>query len=122
MTLSFHQYGEDFFPGTGDINSIGAGDGKYYSLNVPMKKGMDDDSYIDVFKAVTDRVIDHYRPNVIVLQLGADSLAEDKLGKFNLSIKGHGSCLEHIMSKGVKLIMLGGGGYTIGNVSKCWAY
>lgn len=67
-------------------------------------------------------MISHYRPDVIVFQLGADSLAEDRLGKFNLSIKGHGSCLRHILNKGIKVIMLGGGGYTINNVSKCWAY
>jgi acetoin utilization deacetylase AcuC-like enzyme len=75
MTLSFHQYGDNFFPGTGDYTSIGAKNGKNYCLNVPMKKGMDDDCYHDVFKDVTNRVIDHYRPNVIVFQLGADSLS-----------------------------------------------
>ena len=29
-----------------------------------------------------------YRPSVIVLQCGADSLAGDRLGCFNLSLKG----------------------------------
>jgi len=51
MTLSYHRYG-DFFPGTGSITDLGEGDGKYYAVNVPMKKGIDDDNYLRVFKSV----------------------------------------------------------------------
>lgn len=34
------------------------------------------------------KVVEVYRPNAIVLQCGADSLAGDRLGCFNLSLKG----------------------------------
>jgi histone deacetylase 1/2 len=51
MTVSFHQYG-DFFPGTGDVKDIGHGDGKYYSLNVPLNAGIDDETYFHLFKTV----------------------------------------------------------------------
>ena len=54
MTVSFHQYGDDFFPGTGNIDSIGEGKGKYYSLNVPLKIGMDDDTYRELFDTIMD--------------------------------------------------------------------
>lgn len=37
MTVSFHKYGKDFFPGTGNISSVGAGPGQYYSVNVPLE-------------------------------------------------------------------------------------
>lgn len=53
---------------------------------------------------------------------GADSLAGDKLGAFNLSMKGHAACLEFIKSFGLPMLVLGGGGYRISNVSRCWAY
>ena len=33
-----------------------------------------------------------YQPGAIVLQCGADSLVGDRLGSFNLSIRGHGRC------------------------------
>lgn len=49
MTLSFHEYGDDFFPGTGNYDELGEGDGKYHSINVPLKSGMDDDSYRELF-------------------------------------------------------------------------
>ena len=38
MTVSFHKYGE-YFPGTGDLKDIGAQQGKYYSLNFPLRDG-----------------------------------------------------------------------------------
>ena len=40
MTLSFHQSGGNFFPGTGHANDIGAKCGKNYSLNFPLHAGM----------------------------------------------------------------------------------
>ena len=69
-----------------------------------------------------DEVMAKYRPGAVVLQLGADSIAADVLGRLNLSIKGHGECLKKMMSYGVPLMLLGGGGYTVHNVARLWAY
>lgn len=44
MTVSFHKYGNYFFPGTGDMYDVGQDSGRYYAVNVPMKEGMDDES------------------------------------------------------------------------------
>jgi histone deacetylase 1/2 len=68
------------------------------------------------------KVREHYRPDAVVLQCGADSLAGDKLGTHNTTIKGHGECVRFIKSWGLPLLILGGGGYTIKNVARCWAY
>jgi histone deacetylase 1/2 len=122
MTVSFHQYGDDFFPGTGSLNDIGAGKGRNYSVNVPLKAGITDESYQRVFVPIIAKVMEVFSPVVIVLQCGADSLAGDKLGDFNLTLKGHGKCVEFIRSLNIPLILLGGGGYIIKNVSRCWAY
>lgn len=45
MTVSFHEFGEEFFPGTGGLNSSGEGSGRNYAVNVPLRPGMDDESY-----------------------------------------------------------------------------
>ncbi|CAG8470808.1 5292_t:CDS:2 [Acaulospora colombiana] len=123
MTVSFHKYDNgNYFPGTGDFEEIGTGFGKYFSLNVPLKDGMDDESYIVLFKDIITAVRDRYRPSAIVLQSGADSLGKDKLGGFNLSIKAHGECVRYIKSWQIPLLVLGGGGYMVQNVARCWAY
>ncbi len=122
MTVSFHKYGNCFFPGTGDMYEIGAEVGRYYSVNVPLKEGMDDLSYELMFQPIIKDVIDYYGPTAIVLQCGADSLAHDRLGCFNLSIKGHGKCVEYVKGFNIPTLVLGGGGYTVRNVARCWTY
>lgn len=56
------------------------------------------------------------------MQCGADSLSGDRLGCFNLSLKGHADCVQYVKSFNVPLLVLGGGGYTLRNVPRCWAY
>ncbi|EIE22949.1 histone deacetylase 3 [Coccomyxa subellipsoidea C-169] len=130
MTVSFHKYGGGFFPGTGDLGSVGRGQGKHHSINVPLKDGMTDTAYEMLFKPVMRRVVDVYQPEVIVFQSGADSLAGDKLGAFNLlltlllrhALQGHAECQQYMMSFGLPMLVLGGGGYNIASVARCWAY
>ncbi|KAK9271053.1 hypothetical protein L1049_026642 [Liquidambar formosana] len=121
MTVSFHKFG-DYFPGTGDVRDIGYGKGKYYSLNVPLDDGIDDESYQSLFKPIIGKVMEVFRPGAVVLQCGADSLSGDRLGCFNLSIKGHAECVRYMRSFNVPLLLVGGGGYTIRNVARCWCY
>ncbi len=83
---------------------------------------MDDISYEYIFKKTIDNIIDKFRPEAIVMQCGSDSLSGDRLGCFNLSIKGHGNCVKYIRSLNLPLILLGGGGYTLRNVPRCWTY
>lgn len=83
---------------------------------------MDDESYEQIFKPVIAKVMEVYRPGAIVLQCGADSLAGDRLGCFNLSLEGHAKCVDFVKSFNVPLLVLGGGGYTVRNVARCWTY
>jgi acetoin utilization deacetylase AcuC-like enzyme len=122
MTVSFHKYTGDFFPGTGKLDDNGAGLGKYFCINVPLQDGIDDDMYLTVFKTVIGDTVTHFQPTSIVLQCGADSLGLDRLGAFNLSIAAHGECVNYVRTFGVPLLVVGGGGYTVKNVSRCWAY
>jgi len=93
MTVSFHKYDGDYFPQTGDVTEIGEGAGRYCSVNVPLQDGIDDNCYEQIFKPIMREVMGTYDPKVIVLQCGADSLAGDRLGLFNLSIAAHGECV-----------------------------
>uniref|UniRef100_A0A915JH34 Histone deacetylase n=1 Tax=Romanomermis culicivorax TaxID=13658 RepID=A0A915JH34_ROMCU len=121
MTVSFHKYGE-YFPGTGDLKDIGAGRGKHYAVNFPLRDGIDDEAFETIFVPVLTKVVECFQPNAIVLQCGADSLTGDRLGCFNLTLKGHGKCVEFMKKFQLPLLMLGGGGYTIRNVARCWTY
>ncbi|KAI5787611.1 histone deacetylase 1 [Peziza echinospora] len=121
MTVSFHKYGE-YFPGTGELRDIGVGSGKYYAVNFPLRDGITDGTYKSVFEPVIGAVMEWYRPDAVVLQCGADSLSGDRLGCFNLSMKGHANCVAYVKSFNLPTLVLGGGGYTMRNVSRAWTY
>ncbi|AOA61276.1 GQ67_02061T0 [Komagataella phaffii] len=121
MTCSFHKYGE-FFPGTGELRDIGAGKGKNYAVNVPLRDGIDDATYRSVFEPVIKKIMEWYQPSAVVLQCGGDSLSGDRLGCFNLSMKGHANCVNYVKSFNIPMMVVGGGGYTMRNVSRTWTF
>ncbi|KUF92069.1 hypothetical protein AM588_10003489 [Phytophthora nicotianae] len=84
--------------------------------------GMDDDSYESIFKPVIEKVMETFCPSAVVLQCGADSLTGDRLGCFNVTTRGHGECVRFVKGFGLPMLVLGGGGYRIRNVSRAWAY
>lgn len=68
------------------------------------------------------RILQVFQPEAIAVCAGADSLSGDRLGCFNLSLEGHSNCLEFLALHNVPILILGGGGYTMRNVSRCWTY
>lgn len=121
MTVSFHKYATNFFPGTGSLSEQGHGQGKHYAVNVPLKDGIDDKNYLNMFKPIVSDVMEFYRPTAVVLQCGADSLQGDRIGNFNLSLDAHSQCVRFVSSYNLPTLVLGGGGYSINNVARCWA-
>ncbi|KAH6619357.1 histone deacetylase RPD3-like protein [Chaetomium sp. MPI-SDFR-AT-0129] len=121
MTVSFHKYGE-YFPGTGELRDIGIGQGKHYAVNFPLRDGIDDTTYETIFEPVIEAVMKYYQPEAVVLQCGGDSLSGDRLGCFNLSMRGHANCVNYVRGFGLPTLVLGGGGYTMRNVARTWAY
>ncbi|KAI3535974.1 histone deacetylase [Colletotrichum paranaense] len=127
MTVSFHKYDPlNFFPGTGGLDDNGPKNehnpGAHHAINVPLNDGVTDDQYKWLFENVIGKCMEKFRPSAIALQCGADSLAGDRLGRFNLQVQGHGACVEFCKSFGVPMILFGGGGYTPRNVARAWAF
>ena len=127
MTVSMHKYDAlNFFPGTGDLDRTGpdseGNPGAHHAVNVPLNDGIDDFQYTWLFKHIVGMCVERFRPNAIVLQCGADSLAGDRLGRFNVQVQGHGECVEYCKSLNIPLLLVGGGGYTPRNVARAWAH
>lgn len=121
LTCSFHKFGE-YFPGTGHVDDHGRDKGLGYAVNVPLRDGLTDEVFKGVFEPVIQKILEWFQPSAVVLQCGADSLSGDKLGCFNLTMEGHANCVQYLRKSGLPLILLGGGGYTIKNVARTWAY
>jgi len=120
MTLSIHKMEPGFFPGTGACADTGFGKGKFYSVNVPLQEGVDDDMFKDVFNSLLPLAIQAFKPDVFVVQCGADGLAGDPLGGFNLTPKSLAQAVVKVVDVGLPVLLLGGGGYNIANSVRCW--
>lgn len=120
LTISLHQHGYTLFPGTGFPDEMGEGPGRGYTVNVPLAPGTDDDLYLWVFMEVVPPLVRAYDPDVLVTQLGVDTLATDPLAGLNLTTNGFIKLVEEIKSWNRKWVALGGGGYNMMNVARSW--
>ena len=71
--------------------------------------------------SVTHEAIKRFRPEAIVCQCGADGLAGDPLGTFNLTPSAYTRCLTTLRDLQLPLLVLGGGGYHKANAARCFA-
>jgi acetoin utilization protein AcuC len=119
-----HEDGRYLFPGTGFANETGKGAAAGTKLNVPLEPGATDESFISEFSKI-EQFIDEAKPELIILQCGADSLAGDPITHLQFSAKAHRHAadalhrLAHRHCKG-RIIALGGGGYNRDNIGAAW--
>merc|ERR1719384_1142632 len=61
-TFSIHKYEAGYFPGTGALTDVGTGRGLYHSINVPLKEGVTDQMYTEIFSALLPAVMTSFAP------------------------------------------------------------
>jgi acetoin utilization protein AcuC len=120
LTISTHERGERLFPGTGFVHELGEGDAAGFSVNLPLEAYTDSAVYLPAFEAVVPPLLERFKPDVIVAQLGIDSHRTDPLTHLALDIQGFARAFARIVSLAPRLIALGGGGYDIRNVARGW--
>lgn len=120
LTISTHERGDRLFPGTGFVHELGEGDGKGYSVNLPLQPFTDDEVYAEAFEAVVPPLIQAFRPDVVVAQLGIDSHRTDPLTHLALTVQGFTRTVTRIAELSPRLVALGGGGYDLPNVARAW--
>lgn len=115
LMISVHE--EARWPFTGLLTDRGCGN----TFNLPVPRGFNDTE----MRAVLDRLIlprvQAFKPDVIVLQAGADALSEDPLSRLCLSNNAHRSVLRGLRALSPRMLLLGGGGYNPWSVGRCWA-
>jgi acetoin utilization protein AcuC len=120
LTISIHQHGHTLFPGTGFPDEMGEGPGRGYAVNIPLAPDTDDDLYLSVFMDLVPPLVRGYSPDVLVTQLGVDTLATDPLATMSLTVNGFSKLIEEMKSWDLKWVALGGGGYNVMNVARAW--
>ena len=120
LTISFHQDGRTLFPGTGRVTETGRGEGKGFSVNVPMLPGADDEVFWTGFQAVVPALVEAFDPDVIVSQLGVDTFRDDPLASLEFTTNGFCRVVRFLRDEARPWVALGGGGYDMDNVARAW--
>ncbi|UZE92101.1 MAG: histone deacetylase [Methanosarcinales archaeon] len=86
LYFSIHQ--SPFYPGTGKTDEIGTGDGKGFTVNVPLPRGMGDAGYTYVFNEILIPIALEFRPELVLISAGQDAHFADPIGGMNVTAKG----------------------------------
>lgn len=125
LDIDFHEDGRHLFPGTGFTEEIGNGQAAGLKINVPLAPFADDDTYLTVFHEIVPPAVRKYQPQILLLQCGVDSHANDLLAHLQLTTKAYAQIanevhrLAHEVGDG-RLVIFGGGGYNVANVVRAW--
>lgn len=117
--FSVHQ--SPLYPGTGEVEEIGVGQGEGYTMNVPLSPGSGDSSMIKALKSKLLPAMQNFNPEFIIVSAGIDSHQGDLLGGLTYSSKGYGLITsqliqipsEHSQSR---LLFVLEGGYKLSNL------
>ena len=113
--LSVHEDGR--WPRTGALDDEGGGT----VFNVPVPAGFHDDDMALLLHELILPLAGSFRPQVVILQGGADALAEDPLARLALSNNAHWSVVKAVTGMADRVLVMGGGGYNPWSVARCWA-
>jgi acetoin utilization protein AcuC len=88
LLIDLHQDPRTLYPGTGFVHQIGSGDGKGFTVNVPMPPYSGHESYKLVFEQVVMPIAGEFEPEIIIRNGGSDPHFRDGLTNLGLPLAG----------------------------------
>ena len=86
--LYFSVHRRHTFPGTGKFREAGKGDGKGYTVNLPLPAGCGDGEYLLLFERMLKPVALDFSPEIVLVSAGFDIHFADPLGSMALTPRG----------------------------------
>jgi len=117
MYQSFHLF--PHYPGTGDTNEIGIGDGEGYTVNVPLTHGNGDNAVTRVLESIFLPIANQFEPDMIIISSGYDSHHLDPLGGLRLTSHFYGDLISKFQKIQPKIVCTLEGGYNLKWIGKC---
>ncbi len=122
--FDIHEDGRYLYPWTGFRHEVGAGEAEGTKLNVPLPPGSGDEELTEAADELREFAA-RARPDLVVLQAGADGLLRDPLSDLHYSLEGYLNFIRAVIevandhAEG-RIVALGGGGYERAGLSAAW--
>ncbi len=120
LVISFHENGRDLYPWSGFENEIGEGEGKGYTVNIPLPQNTDDDAFIRAFSEIVPPLLRSFSPDLVIGELGADTHISDPLTHLSMTNVGYCEAVKRLKELSPRLLGLGGGGYDVYKTARSW--
>jgi acetoin utilization protein AcuC len=120
LTISLHQLSEGFYPETGRVTEVGVNGGFGYTVNVPLAPKTDDEIYVHTFEQVVPPLLEAYKPDIVIAEIGADTLISDPLTNLRLTSNGYEAVVKRLCEVAPRLMAVGGGGYDVFRTANSW--
>ena len=122
--MMLHEDGRFLYPGTGADTERGKGPGLGLKLNIPMQPASGDPQFMAAWERVEAHLQEH-KPEFIVFQAGADSIAGDPLAHLQYTPAAHAHAAQRLCVLanemcGGRIMGFGGGGYNRNNLALGW--
>lgn len=116
--VSIHRHGGGFYPQSGKASEVGKGDGKGFTINIPLNgAGFGDWHYEQLVQRYVVPIARQYEPDLVVVSAGFDCALGDPIGGMRVTPRGFGALTRALMSKQVqkdgRVLMVLEGGYNV---------
>jgi len=116
--LFFSVHRSFFYPGSGRLREVGRGDGKGFTINIPLLPGFGDGEYLVLFENILRPVALEFNPDIILVSAGFDIHHNDPMGGMHVTPKGFAAMTRSILDMadvccGGKVVMALEGGYDL---------
>jgi acetoin utilization deacetylase AcuC-like enzyme len=108
------------YPGTGDVDEIGDGEGKGYTVNAPLMFGHGDGAVLQLFDEIFLPIARQYKPDLIIVSAGYDSHHSDRLGGLKLTANFFGEMIKRFQEIQQRIVCTLEGGYNLQWIGKCF--
>ncbi len=122
LFVSSHQF--PYYPGSGAASEIGAGDGRGFTVNLPLAAGAGDADYELIYRDVVAPVLRQFQPQLILVSAGFDAFLEDPLGGMRVSGEQFGRVTAMLTSVAEeccdgRVVAIAEGGYDLQGLGEC---
>ncbi len=120
LYVSTHQF--PFYPGTGAADEIGEGDGRGFTVNIPMEAGSTDADFGLVHRELIEPVLDEFQPELVLVSAGYDAHERDPLASMRMTTDGYAAIVGHLHGVAARhgaLALVTEGGYDLPSLGAC---